>query len=316
LFSTSPVKQYKLGVAEIIIEFIADEYMMLKIPDTHLRFLVKEGKPDLSIRVHYGDLPALHFEEKLFDCTEAGGLWTLYRSRETYGITCTSPAIGPLPYAITIIDADFAHGDLYRRPTLNSHSPDNSPDLGNDGLPSINPVSYPMDELLIVNLLARGRGVNLHGCGVDLAGKGILFSGVSGAGKSTIANLWKSRHVKILSDDRLILRKQGGRFWLYGTPWHGDALASLPEKVPLEAIFFIKQARENRAVPLGVAEATTRLMVRCFPTFYLKEGMEYTLGFISEITQKVPCYELQFTPDQGVLDEVINNVEGQRVKVR
>jgi hypothetical protein len=310
LYSASPIKQCKLAVAKIIIEFTADENLMLRVPDTHLRFLVKKGKPDLSIKVHYGNLPALRLEEKLFDCTEAGGLWTLYRSQGTYEITCTSPAAGPLPYQVIVVDADFACGGLYRRPASKPYlKPDNSPKVSNNGLSFVDPTDYPTDELLIVNLLARGRGVNLHGCGIDLAGKGVLFSGVSGAGKSTIANLWKSRNVKVLSDDRLILRKQGGCFWIYGTPWHGDALASLPEKAHLKAIYFLKQDKENKILPLSATEAATRLMVRCFPTFYFKEGMEYTLGFITEITQKVPCYELQFTPDQGVVNEVINHVE-------
>ncbi len=312
MFSASPVKQCKLGIAEIIIEFTADESTMLRVPDTHRRFLVKEGKPDLSIRVHFGDLPALRYEEKLFDCTEAGGLWTLYRSSGKYQITCTSPAAGPLPYQVIVVDADFTCGELYRRPAPNPYlKPDNLPKVSDDGLSFVDPTSYPTDELLIVNLLARGRGVNLHGCGVDLAGKGVLFSGVSGAGKSTIANLWKSRNVKVLSDDRLILRKQAGSFWIYGTPWHGDALASLPEKAQLRVIYFLKQARENKFLRLSAKEAATRLMVRCFPTFYFKEGMEYTLGFITEITQEVPCYELQFTPDQGVIDEVIKHVESR-----
>jgi serine kinase of HPr protein (carbohydrate metabolism regulator) len=49
--------------------------------------------------------------------------------------------------------------------------------------------------------------------GVIDDGKGIAFLGVSGAGKSALANLWKSHpEVAILSDDRVIIRKEKEKF--------------------------------------------------------------------------------------------------------
>ena len=61
-----------------------------------------------------------------------------------------------------------------------------------DRLP-IYPLHYPLDELLMVHLLARGRGVEIHGSGiVDADGYGTLFAGQSGAGKTTMSRLWLS----------------------------------------------------------------------------------------------------------------------------
>ena len=73
----------------------------------------------------------------------------------------------------------------------------------------VDPLSTPLDELLYGALLARGRGAEIHGCGlIDAHGNGLLFAGRSGAGKTTMARLWQDvPGTTILSDDRIILRK-------------------------------------------------------------------------------------------------------------
>jgi len=302
-------KQFKVSVGGIIIEYAADESLLLKIVESQYSFIVNNGKPDLSIKVHYGKLPYLRLEEKIFDARESGGVWALYRSQNNFKLTLTSPRFGPVPYRVAVFDSDFTHGELYIRPLDLSGGQDSMVDQGADELPCYDPTEYPLDEVLFVMLLSRGRGVDLHACGIDLAGKGILFSGVSGAGKSTIAELWKKKKVNLLSDDRIIVRRINGRLQMFGTPWHGDARASLPENVPLKAIYFLEQSKENKALPLDIADSAFRLMVRCFPTYYSKQGMEYTLDFITELAQEIPCYELQFTPDERAIDTVLSHVE-------
>src|SRR5207237_1133299 len=81
---------------------------------------------------------------------------------------------------------------------------------------SVSPLEYPLDELLITNWLSCGRGVEVHACGlVDRESGGHLFLGHSGAGKSTTTLLWKKlRDVRVLSDDRIILRKHATDIWM------------------------------------------------------------------------------------------------------
>ena len=96
-------------------------------------------------------------------------------------------------------------------------------------------------------LLAQGRGVLLHASAVKVGGKGILFSGTSGAGKSTMASLWDGlENTTVLSDDRVIVREHSGQLWAYGTPWHGSARISSPEAVPLDRIFVLHHASTMR----------------------------------------------------------------------
>lgn len=109
-----------------------------------------------------------------------------------------------------------------------------------------------------------------------------------------------------MSDDRIIVRKIDGQFWIYGTPWHGEANLCSPKKARLEKIFFLKHAEKNGIKKISLIDATSCMIVCSFPTFWNKKGMEFTVGFIDELTREVPCYELGFVPDERVLDLVEN----------
>jgi hypothetical protein len=265
--------------------------LKIQAPYFYKDFLATVTKPDIDIHLHSG-IPDIEPEEKIFD---SGSHWKLYRWRGKHFFSFTSPVPIPHIYKVAIFSQDFSHGDLYVN-YVSYHE-------------TIDPIEYPLDELLTVNYLAQGHGMEVHGLGIINDSIGLAFVGVSGAGKSTLAELWKKRDVKILSDDRLIFRRKEGTIQMYGTPWHGDARISLNEEIPLHGLFFLKQAKDNRIVSLKPAEVATRLMVRCFPTFYYIQGMEYTLKFVSEIAQQIPCFELQFTPDQRAVDEVMNYVK-------
>ena len=127
-------------------------------------------------------------------------------------------------------------------------------------------------------------------------GRGILFAGNSGAGKSTITRLWKGiEGVTSLSDDRIILRRTNAGYKIYGTPWHGDARVVSPQSVPLKRIFFLKHGSANHVVRLDPFDATVNLLTCSFSKFWDAAGMDQDLLFLSELAQAIPCYELNFT---------------------
>ncbi len=161
-------------------------------------------------------------------------------------------------------------------------------------------------QVLMINLLAiQQRGVLAHACAVNDAGRGFLFLGVSGAGKSTLSRLWHQyTDANILSDDRVIVQKQGERYWAYGTPWHGDANFASPESVPIEKIFILQHGEVNQVTPVNGSKAVLMFLKRSFPTFWDPAGMDFTLKFLSDLSQSVPCYTLDFVPDASVLEYV------------
>lgn len=301
-------RQLKVKIADIIIEArCADPDIGLKIPPSRQRFLVRDGQPDCVIRVHHGPLPDIGLERELFYAEDSP--WRLYSNGQKLVFQLLGHRVRTFVYRLAVFEPEFERGELFICPM--SEWPVDAWLPPEQEKVSLNPFLPPLDELLIINLLAQGRGLHIHALGVVHEGRGLVFCGFSGAGKSTLAELWKKTQVKILSDDRIALRRQNGTVWAYGTPWHGDARVSLPEQAPLEAIYFLEQGQENRILPLSAREVAMRLMGRCFSTLYLKQGMEYALRFIDELAQEIPCYELQFTPDERAVNAVLSHVESR-----
>jgi hypothetical protein len=271
--------------------FSFDPAMRLEATGATRRFLVDEAEPEVSVQAEWGELSEEAGGELVFD---SGALWKLYREAEGYVFRFVTPALGAIPYKSAAFNHDFTLGRVtMHRPYFETER-------------ALYPLDYPLDELLMLNLLARGRGAELHSCGVvDATGKGFLFLGQSGAGKTTTARLWEQREgVEILSDDRIILRRMNGETWMCGTPWHGEGELARPDKAPLAAIFFLRHGARNELHSLARVEAAARLFSCGFPTFHDAAGLDFTLAFFDEVTAAVPCHELSFLPDASAVDFV------------
>jgi hypothetical protein len=252
------------------------------------RFLVPpQDSADLTLDVAVMDAAPPPPAQLIFD---SDAVWRLYRDGDGFRIDCQSEAFGDTPYKVATFDDAFAHGTIHlRRDVL-----------------SLNPLDYPLDEVLVANLLARGRGVELHSCGViDTEGRGHLFVGVSGAGKTTTARLWEGTAAGIVSDDRVIVRERGGTFWMYGTPWHGEAELSMNEGVPLAGVYLLTQSTSNALRALSDAESVARLFRCTFPLFHDPHALDFTLGFLERLASRVPVRELQFLRDPSVIELVL-----------
>ncbi|MCG2703537.1 MAG: hypothetical protein L6366_04095 [Candidatus Omnitrophica bacterium] len=299
MFSEIEIKEINLSIARIVVSVFceADDWGIRLGKDAE-GFIVN-GAADIRLNVHRGLPPRMELGKEIFN-SESN--WSLYRHNTGWVFSFRAVVTGPEPYAVAVINEDFSRGDIYVR------GPD-ALEFTSGGLPLLNPLEYPVDEVLMLHLLARGRGVLFHSCGIDFRGKGILFIGVSGTGKSTTANIWGAdKDATVLSDDRIIVRRPGRRFLMYGTPWHGDSRHCAQAEVPLEKVFFLKHAPENYIIPLNDINAVSRLLVCSFPTFWDKKGMEFTLDFCAEFVRHRPCFELGFLPDESVLDFVKSRI--------
>ena len=242
----------------------------------------------MKIRVLWDELREAPRGRELFD---SGSTWKLYDLGGYLLIRLTAPVFGSMPYKEAIFSTDFSAGEIHlHRPFYSAGQP-------------LDPLEYPLDELLLTNYLARGKGVEVHACGIaDSGGDGFLFLGQSGAGKSTMARLWEDQPgITVLSDDRIIIRRKGGNLWIHGTPWHGDARSSFPGCARLKLVFFLDKGVRNELIPLSPSESSGRLFACSFPPFYSRDAVEFTLSFLGKIVEQTSCYELRFFPDLKVI---------------
>ena len=274
--------QIKIG--DLIVSFSPDGP---DLPDVYRCFTVEEGPPALALEVQDGMIPDFSLHEAVFD---ARVLWSSYKSAGRY-IFRDKPLTKKRPRIVYSIKPDFRSGTLYARPPVPS-----------DTL-SLPPFRYPLDQIVMITLLSRNAGMVAHACGIKRGSEGVLFAGVSTAGKSTMSRLWERRGgATVLNDDRVVIRKKDDGFWIYGTPWHGDAKLFSPDGAPLKKIFFIRHGEKNEIRKIGPMDAASRMVVCSFSPFWDREGMDAVLGLCSELAATVPCYELSFVPDESVLD--------------
>lgn len=166
---------------------------------------------------------------------------------------------------------------------------------------------FPTDQILFARLLADRDGVILHGSGIILKEKGYLFVGHSDAGKTTLVKIF-CHHARILNDDRMIVRKEEGRFYLYGTPWHGDLSLVAPDRVPLRAILFLNQAKENRIERTEGLEAFKKLYGCTIKSLVTELWAQNALDICQDLSREVACYHLYFDKTEGVISTIEKGV--------
>ena len=157
-------------------------------------------------------------------------------------------------------------------------------------------------------LLLRHQAVLLHSSIVLYQGKGLLFCGASGAGKSTQAELW-NRHLgaKIINGDRTVIRKMPEGFWGGGSMWSGTSRIYHPDQAPIAGIFLVEHGAENRVEPLGF-EAFKTLLTQTIVNSWDPDFMERATQLLAELMDSVPIYRLSCLPDTEAVELVKNTL--------
>jgi hypothetical protein len=261
-------------------------------PQGIYRRFISQREPEVRLDVHSG-IPRYspRPEDLLFDSQSH---WKLFRSDQRTIITLESPVISLSRYCMAVFDREFRHGDVYVADEgYGMGGEQHTPDV----------IDHTLWQILTVCLMSRRQGLMVHVCGVERDGRGYLFAGNSGHGKSTMAALW-SKESSILNDDRMVIRRREHEIAVYGTPWHGDHESGANGGIELDKCFFLSRGTSNQALPVSGARASAMLLARSFPPLWYQEGMRFTLDLISAVVSKVRCYELSFVPTEEIVEFV------------
>lgn len=258
---------------------------------------LSSGRSDVTLNIQCGPLPDYREDELLFDGKE--NHWRLYKSNGRCVLETFDRKTNQNKCQVAVLKPDFSSGDVHVR-------------LGEQGdtVWSLADLMQPLSQLLVVNRLSRGHGLLFHGSGIDDRGKGLAFIGPSGSGKTTMVNLWRRRrHVTVLNDERIIIKRQNGRFWVYGTPWPGMVRDVSSRGVPLRKVFLISHADENDVIPSGLTSLVGDLLSQAFLPFWDGTALAASLAVCEELIERVDCTRLGFVKDRRVV-EFIRGLNG------
>ncbi len=171
---------------------------------------------------------------------------------------------------------------------------------------TINP--YSLDSVLrIVHtlLLARKGGFLVHASSAIRNGRAFLFSGVSGAGKTTMARL-APPDAALLTDEISYVTLQNGQYTAVGTPFFGElARAGENLRAPIECVYLLAKGPENKIEPIMGADAVRGLLGNIL--FFARDPEFVKLVFDAafDFVSRVPIRRLTFVPDSRVWELIV-----------
>ena len=161
---------------------------------------------DILIWPRFGGLPILKSSERMFVYSTE---WDVFKTSTTRCIRLLTP--DSLHARLLVhLNSDFTKGTSYIDEQFISKAvPGNIYENA----------FYAINRILLMHFLAQRRSGIFHAGLMNLGGRGYIFPGKSGTGKSTLIQHFARRNCgKVIGEDRIIIRTIGDRFMAYGTP--------------------------------------------------------------------------------------------------
>lgn len=165
-------------------------------------------------------------------------------------------------------------------------------------------------HIALEELLLRRGAMILHASFIETEYGAILFTGPSGIGKSTQADLWvKYRRAELINGDRSILKKTQEGWTAYGSPYAGSSRCYVNKSGMIRAIIVLEKADECKIQRLSYAAAFIKiysgLIVNTWNEAYVKKISEMAGNLIKE----VPIYSFRCTPEEEAVNILSNMLE-------
>lgn len=138
-----------------------------------------------------------------------------------------------------------------------------------------------------------------HSSVVSADGRGYMFLGKSGTGKSTHSSLWL-KHIEgtqLVNDDNPVVRLMPDGFYVFGSPWSGKTPCYRNVRYPVGAIVQLSQAPYNKIRRLRPLEAYAALVPSISGKRWDKrvaEGLHETENLLAG---QVAVWHLECLPD-------------------
>lgn len=159
--------------------------------------------------------------------------------------------------------------------------------------------------LLFAFCSASYQTLEMHASVPVLDGKGYLFLGHSGTGKSTHSRQWLAEWSQafLLNDDnpviRLMTNSEGQTVpYIFGSPWSGKTPCYRNEGYPIGGIVKLSQAPQNEARVLRLPEAYAYVLSSASGLKIIPAMMDALYSTIAQLIQLVPCLHLDCLPDR------------------
>lgn len=174
----------------------------------------------------------------------------------------------------------------------------------------VNPLPYPLDGLLLYFLSSKAGDIMIHGSGAVSGGRGWIFTGRSGSGKTTVAAIFDRAGDRVIHDDRLIVRKGEDGWVMHSTPVYRN---DEPRSAAVDHLWGIAHGRANISTPVTGAEAVAMVLSNCVQQNRDREAASRLASAVEDLVSSVRVSRLSFLPDASMRDYLMARESGNTV---
>ncbi len=281
-------KKMKIEIANFIFEFKSNQKRILNILEKRYEKFSIKAKAEFSFEINFLKKPSLPFRPSI-----------IFKEKKWI----------------------ISRGDFYCVLDMKNKK----------GALEISPRAQSFDSFLRVLcswLLINNNGFILHAAAILKNGKGYVFPGKSGAGKSTISKMFlkseardkrqEARNGKekckkvsplspnpfslysniLLTDELVPLRIEKGVVKIYGSPFWGEMKNKgkrVAGGIKLEKLFFLKKSKTNAVNKISKSEFYKKIL-RCVMSFSREKNDFLKISkTISEVCRKIEVSNLKFS---------------------
>lgn len=183
--------------------------------------------------------------------------------------------------ATLFVDRTFSEAKIFVEPTSSSLGLNNS--------------------LMVVYAFSsvRFNALLMHSSVVSNEGYAFLFLGTSGTGKSTHSSMWLKNipGTELMNDDNPVLRVQGAKVFVYGSPWSGKTPCYKNVMAPVGAIVKIAQHPLNEISLLDSLNSFAVMTSSCSRLKWDKVISNQIFDTITKVVYLTNIFQLNCRPD-------------------
>lgn len=159
-------------------------------------------------------------------------------------------------------------------------------------------------------LMMRHGAMILHASFINTEYGGILFSGPSGIGKSTQADLWcRYKNAELINGDRTIIKKADDTWNAYGSPYAGSSECFVNKKAEIRGIFILEQSDICSVEQIKGAKAFAKLYSGMIVNMWNPEYVSRLALLIEHMMEKVPVYLFRCTKEAEAVEMLSEMLE-------
>ncbi|MBQ8621913.1 MAG: hypothetical protein IJ422_06335 [Oscillospiraceae bacterium] len=264
-------------IAEVTLGIQSDQELL--IPDRFRPFLCEAAEPDVTAVIHETDrLPdfsgAPVYRDAVYELypDEKGGFLRVFRDN------------GGPPCGAAVCDYAAGRAELCYLPW---------------GSGNFVPLENCFFAIGWESLLLNRQRLILHAALVDTPFGGILFSGPSGIGKSTQADLWcRFAGGRLLNGDRPVLQNRDGKWFAWGAPYAGSSRCYINEASPVTAILLLDQGKTCQLERLPGRQAFRGIYSGVTANCHDRQSLLLSFDMASRLSRDVPVFHFTCTPDE------------------